>query len=339
MGLWAAYRNVELMFSVSVGNANSSKRRGRSGRALLLRCFVAAIGGESVDTRQFDYFLTASRLLNFAKAAKAHYMTPQTFTNQIRSLEKELDVKLFEHDNDGWTLTDAGKVLQERLPDVKARIDAMFEEVYNVSQGYDGSLSIVSIDGLVFDTRYMQAMRKLKHDNPRLNIKAQRQSYKGVRKALNNDLCDAVVSMSYDMSYRSDLCSLVLETTQAALAIPLNHPLAAKEEIAVEDLDGIDLYVPGDLSITSEQLLEEVLAKGVNPILHPMRNSSSVVLNVEMGLGVALHFRDTILAGNPHLIMRPIRGIKNYEVALYWKKTNEKPSLKHFVELLSAQYT
>lgn len=289
--------------------------------------------------QQFDYFLTASRVLNFSKAARIHYMTQQTFTNQIRSLEKEIGAPLFERDSDGWMLTAAGEVLQQRLPKVKTSISLMLKEVNEVSEGLESSLNIISLDGIVFGERYIQAVRRLHEENPRLNINASRSSYRGIHKALDGDACDAAVTMGYDLACRHDVEQIVLERTMPSLVVPRAHPLAQREVIEVRDLDGLDLYIPGDLTITPDQLLCEILNDGVRPVIHPMRNSSTAVLNVEMGLGATLHFGDTILAGNPHVAIRPFTNVEEYQVVLCWKSRNEKAALMRFVDLLCQSET
>ena len=122
-----------------------------------------------MQTGQLDCFMTAARLLNFTKAAKVHYMSQQTFTNQIRNLEKDMGVRLFNHDANGWSLTEAGEVLLDRAPVVRAQLTKMVEDVQDAQDGYDSSLTIVSLDGLLLNIEYLIAMRLVFHPCSKLH--------------------------------------------------------------------------------------------------------------------------------------------------------------------------
>ena len=287
-----------------------------------------------METKDLDYFLTASRLLNYTQAAKVHYLSPQTFVNHIRALEKELDAELLVSTKNGLELTEAGKTLQKHLPGVKATLDDMAEDVHAAAEGYGGCLNVTSLDGLVFPDCYISAMCALQTRNPQVEIRANRSNYKGVRRAIDSSYCDAIVTMDFEVEDRDDLERIVLAHTSAAVAIPLQHPLAGKQHIVSADLDGVDLYVPGDLSVTYDPPLQGILSRGVKPLIHTMRNSSTSVMIAEMGLGISWHFFDTILAGNPSLCLKPVEDNGAYDIVFCWKRGCANPALDLFVRYL-----
>lgn len=49
-----------------------------------------------MELRQLKYFVTTAEKLNFSEAARTLFITQSTLSQQIASLERELDVKLFE---------------------------------------------------------------------------------------------------------------------------------------------------------------------------------------------------------------------------------------------------
>ena len=53
-------------------------------------------------------FVKAAELLNFTEAAKTVFVTQSSFSQSIRQLEEELDVKLFHRNSHEVTLTQAG---------------------------------------------------------------------------------------------------------------------------------------------------------------------------------------------------------------------------------------
>lgn len=86
----------------------------------------------SMNLYQFKSFLALSRLLHFGKAGKSCNLSPSALSRQIKSMEDELGVVLFERDNRTVKLTDAGRTFASYVDDalnnwdrVKGRLKAM----------------------------------------------------------------------------------------------------------------------------------------------------------------------------------------------------------------------
>ena len=69
-----------------------------------------------MELRQLRYFVKAAETLNFSEAAKGLYITQSTLSQQIRQLETELDVQLFQRNSHEVTLTEAGAELLPKKP-------------------------------------------------------------------------------------------------------------------------------------------------------------------------------------------------------------------------------
>ena len=62
--------------------------------------------------RQIQYFLAVARLHSFTKAAGELYIAQPSITKQVKALEAELGVSLFERDSRSVKLTEAGQLYQ-----------------------------------------------------------------------------------------------------------------------------------------------------------------------------------------------------------------------------------
>ena len=65
----------------------------------------------SMEFRQLKYFVKAAETLNFSEAAKALNITQSTLSQQIRQLEQEVDMQLFQRNSHMVNLTEAGEEL------------------------------------------------------------------------------------------------------------------------------------------------------------------------------------------------------------------------------------
>jgi DNA-binding transcriptional LysR family regulator len=66
-----------------------------------------------LDMRKLRYFMAVAEELNFGRAAERLHIAQPVLSRQIRSLENELGMQLFERDSRGTELTIAGKQLLE----------------------------------------------------------------------------------------------------------------------------------------------------------------------------------------------------------------------------------
>ncbi|WP_280366493.1 LysR family transcriptional regulator [Nocardia wallacei] len=78
-----------------------------------------------IDTRLLRYFAVVAEEGHLTRAARRLYVSQPALTKQIRQLETRLGVELFERSHTGMTLTEAGRVLAERVPGLLADWDAI----------------------------------------------------------------------------------------------------------------------------------------------------------------------------------------------------------------------
>lgn len=100
-----------------------------------------------VHVRDLRYFLAVAEQLNFTRAAEALFISQPALSKQIRALERQLGVDLFERDHQNVALTAPGQVLLEHARTVvgawaeawRAVTDAAAEERTTLTVGMSTS--------------------------------------------------------------------------------------------------------------------------------------------------------------------------------------------------------
>ena len=69
-----------------------------------------------LDLRKVRYFVAVAEQLNFGRAAQALHIAQPVLSRQIRALEQELKVQLFERDKRATRLTPAGQAAARGRP-------------------------------------------------------------------------------------------------------------------------------------------------------------------------------------------------------------------------------
>src|SRR4051812_18412429 len=82
------------------------------------------LGDETMELRHLRYFVAIAEERSFTRAAERLWVAQPGLSTQIRQLETELGVRLFERHTRGVDLTDAGEVLLGRARAALAAADA-----------------------------------------------------------------------------------------------------------------------------------------------------------------------------------------------------------------------
>ena len=75
-----------------------------------------------MNLRDLHYFIVLAEVGHFGEAAKRCFVSQPTLSMQIKKLEEELGVLLFERDNKRVLITDVGRQLVERATDILTRV-------------------------------------------------------------------------------------------------------------------------------------------------------------------------------------------------------------------------
>lgn len=178
-----------------------------------------------MELRQIKYFVKAAELLNFSDAARALNVAQSTLSQQVKQLEDELHIQLFERRSHAISLTEAG---QELLPFARRTVhdaEACVSRINDLNNLASGTLNIgVTYSFSPILTETLIEFTK-EYPNIKLNI-----LYKPMAELMDMLQARAVdFTLAFRPTTRVDeIESHVLFDNHLAVIVRDGHPLAQK---------------------------------------------------------------------------------------------------------------
>jgi DNA-binding transcriptional LysR family regulator len=294
---------------------------------------------ESIDLRQFRYFLAVSEERNFGRAATRLHISQPPLSRQIRQLEDQLGVKLFIRNKTGVTLTEAGAAF---LPEVRRTL-AQAENAVKIAQaahGADGQFIVGYTT--VFDRSVIpDVFGELRHSFPNWHFHARGKHSISLVRDVKNGTMDAAFIGAFT-SAPGVATETILEEAMV-VALPASHRLARKRRIGFDDLRGEPLFWferrlnPGFYD-HCQAFFERI---GFKPDVIPEPPDHHIMLGlIAEGQGVALIPASMQNVKRQGVSYRPLKESPDnlsMGIAVAYLDRNPSPVLRRFLELVRAQ--
>ncbi|WP_167349811.1 LysR family transcriptional regulator [Pseudarthrobacter sulfonivorans] len=190
-----------------------------------------------MDLRRLEYFMVLAEELHFRRAAERLHISQPGLSQQIRVLEKDLGVSLFERSAQGVVLTDPGFVLLKEGAHLLQQAESVAAHVRAAGKGIAGILRVVHSRSLTGDVPD-EIVRRFRMSNPRVEIIVETAwTTRNIAMLRAGEVDAAFVRMP--LLEVGDLSQLTLGHTELAAAIPADLPLARKRILQTADLRGI----------------------------------------------------------------------------------------------------
>lgn len=211
-----------------------------------------------------EYYVTVAEERHFGRAAERLGIAQPPLSRQIKQIEDELGVLLFNRGRSQVTLTQAGEKFLERGQEILALLEEAQLEARRIGGGAEGRLRI----GFVGSSTYGVV--------PNI-LKSYRRNYPGVALGLfpmnNAVLRAALIRREIDVAIaRPSLDDPEISTRQLVeeplvLAVPDTHPLAQAGTAAFRDLteEAVILYPEKPRPSFADQILELFRQDGTEP--------------------------------------------------------------------------
>jgi len=235
-----------------------------------------------ITLKQLEVFATVIKESSYTQAAKTLNMTQPAVSTQIKNLEGQLGIKLFDYVSKKLTLTHAGRDVYKKIHEVQNKVDELKNFIFNIKGLLTGNLHIAIPQGA---QKYIFHLIKEFYDlHPQVEIDIQVTGPNSHLDLLKND--DIDFSLTENPIKNLSLYSEVLFTYNSYLIAPTNHPLSKKKKIPLASI-GNETFIINKHRTHSQKILEDEIIKKQSKLIH-VDNIESMKYAVEAGIGLAM---------------------------------------------------
>jgi LysR family transcriptional regulator, hydrogen peroxide-inducible genes activator len=206
-----------------------------------------------MNLRDLKYILAVADTRHFGRAAERCFVSQPTLSGQIKKLEEELGVTIFERTNRSVEITPIGETILAHARLLIEQAGAIEQAARAQQDPLAGPLRIGAIPTL---SPYLMPLIlvPLKRRYPQLLLVLSEEITDSVLARLHRHELDAVLIAT--PAEDPDLEAIPLFEEPFWLAHPRKHPLDAKDEISAADLEAIDLLLLAEGHCLTHQVMD-----------------------------------------------------------------------------------
>ncbi len=287
-----------------------------------------------MELRHLRYFVAVAEELHFGRAAARVRIAQPPLSQQIRQLEQELGVTLFNRTRRRVELTPAGRAFLEDVRRVFGQVELAVRTAQRASRGEIGQLALGFVPSADLDV-LPRVLRVWSARFPTVEIEL----YTLLPRAQLEALRDGHIQLGF-LRLPVDERGLVLESIQREpllAALPQGHRLARSARVRLGDLAGETMILfPRHIAPGYYDLyIRACRHAGFTPrVLHPGSMQTNLGL-VSAGLGVALmpaSIRNLRRAGVVYRALAP--PVPHVEMAVAYRRDHRSAVLPAFLRVL-----
>jgi DNA-binding transcriptional LysR family regulator len=288
-----------------------------------------------MELRHLRYFTTVAETLNFSQAARRLRIAQPPLSAQVRSLEAELGVALFDRGPRGVALTKAGRAFLPAALETLAAAQRATDAARDLAAGHTGTVRF----GLITPCATPEVAAALKAFHrafPLVRLRVRHEDVGTLHRLLAAEQIDVALTRpsQADPKWRQ----LALGTQEQVIALPADHPWARLKSIPIRKLHRAPLLLinPESNPHYGQRLLGLCAKHDVQPALnHAADDLAALVWLVSAGLGVAPYPESLVATAPRGVVFRPFAPrLRGLEVALMWAAEGAVPAVREFVRLL-----
>ena len=292
------------------------------------------------DLRRLRQFVAVAEELSFRRAADRLHMSQPPLSQMIRALEKDLGVKLFERTRRKVELTQPGRVLLDQAHRVLSQMERALAAARGAGRGMTGRLTVGFVSSSTFEI-LPAILRRFRASHPAVDLQLEELDTVDQTDALLQHRIDVALNRPPTF-YASAIAQETLLRERMIVAVPENHPLAARRTLRLRDLreERFVLIPPRWGTGYHTRVLDACQKAGFVPrVAQTARYMHTIVGLVAAGMGVALVSESLANLTPKGCVYRPLAERSDaltIDLGVAWHANDASPALHAFLEAARA---
>jgi DNA-binding transcriptional LysR family regulator len=293
-----------------------------------------------MEINQLETFLQIVKTGSYSNASRNLCITQPAVSHQVKNLEKELNIKIFERIGNKMKLTEVGKYLVDAATKFLDDLDNLKRICENVRSLKEGHLTIATTNAcLVYILPNI--IKRFRKEFPRIKFKfISRGSFKDILPIIENNETDLAIGAHRDEKAK-DLTFLLWESFRRMLVVPKHYSWHKKKVIQLADIGRLPLILPREGSVTRKAIDDAFARKQIpNKIVMETEEHSKIFAQMGFGAAIILSFTLDPDDNNRYRSIDVSHLFGKADYGIYYKKDKYiTPAMKEFVRFfMSTQW-
>ncbi|MGM9664317.1 MAG: LysR family transcriptional regulator [Eubacteriales bacterium] len=284
-----------------------------------------------MNTFQLQCFLAVAASLSFAKAAKKLNVSQPTITNQIKSLEEELNTRLFNRTPHMVELTSAGKAF---LADARSIVDIAGQAKLRFSVPTEKPIETISIGcgtyiqlHLLTDVLH-RLNSEISHFHPRLFVVPREQLFH----LLETDQVDVIFDIREGCELKGDMRFKELAQSDIVCVCRKDNEFASRKSLTLEEISNESLIFCDPMNLSPDILKLQLKFTEGRTITntHFAASSEAAIVLAKSGVGIAV-LPKLYIPNNGYLATVCLEDAPKFSFGMFYKKPFGETVLKKFI--------
>ncbi len=287
-----------------------------------------------MELRHLRYFVAVAEEQNVTRAAARLHVSQPPLSRQIRDLEGELGIALFEHGAKALRLTEAGKVFLTEARAVLLRAEQAVLAAKAVAGGQQGEVHVGYAPSLAVEL-LPRALKNLHEAHPGVRVQLHDLSTQEMLHGLRDGKLHAALMVQVSPKVLAGLVFEELQRHAVCVAVHPLHPLARARKAGLKDV-AVERLIAFTLADYPEYhaWLADLFSAFARPpqIAEEHDSVTSLIAAVEAGRGVALVSQRFDCLTGPRLKIRPLLPAPPpLVVGIAYRRENSLKATEHFI--------
>lgn len=244
-----------------------------------------------MELYQLEYLVEVAKYENFTKAAQEVCVTPSSLSQQIKKLEEEIGVDLFERTTRSVHLTPAGKEVIKHAKIILEEISSINNDMQKYISGKCGHLVIAGTPALKDKNGITHRILQFRKYYPEVSFEIIETECFDQYPLLENKKIDVGFLTAFEY-YNNNNCSIEeipIVQDEIVLITNINHPLAEQKIVDLRDLKNEKFIMFSKSSGLTVQTINACHEAGFEPeCIFETKYVDACLALVAEGMGIAL---------------------------------------------------